>query len=128
MSSKMRFTSDHEWVELEGNIATIGITEHAAEELGDVIYVELPAVGDTFAQGDNLAVAESVKAAADIFAPIGGTVTEVNDALEDEPGLVNEDPMGNGWIVRIDVDDVTELDDLMAVSYNHLTLPTKREG
>ncbi len=85
MSSKMRFTSDHEWVELEGNIATIGITEHAAEELGDVIYVELPAVGDTFAQGDNLAVAESVKAAADIFAPIGGTVTEVNDALEDEP-------------------------------------------
>jgi glycine cleavage system H protein len=109
----MRFTSDHEWVELEGNIATIGITEHAAEELGDVIYVELPAVGDTFAQGDNLAVAESVKAAADIFAPIGGTVTEVNDALEDEPGLVNEDPMGNGWIVRIDVDDVTELDDLM---------------
>ena len=94
MSSKMRFTSDHEWVELEGNIATIGITEHAAEELGDVIYVELPAVGD-------------------IFAPIGGTVTEVNDALEDEPGLVNEDPMGNGWIVRIDVDDVTELDDLM---------------
>ncbi|HHY62324.1 MAG: glycine cleavage system protein GcvH [Bacillota bacterium] len=113
MSSKMRFTSDHEWVELEGNIATIGITEHAAEELGDVIYVELPAVGDTFAQGDNLAVAESVKAAADIFAPIGGTVTEVNDALEDEPGLVNEDPMGNGWIVRIDVDDVTELDDLM---------------
>ena len=94
MSSKMRFTSDHEWVELEGNIATIGITEHAAEELGDVIYVELPAVGDT-------------------FAPIGGTVTEVNDALEDEPGLVNEDPMGNGWIVRIDVDDVTELDDLM---------------
>lgn len=113
MSSKMRFTSDHEWVELEGNIATIGITEHAAEELGDVIYVELPAVGDTFAQGDNLVVAESVKAAADIFAPIGGTVTEVNDALEDEPGLVNEDPMGNGWIVRIDVDDVTELDDLM---------------
>lgn len=113
MGSKMRFTSDHEWVRLDGNIATIGITEYAAEELGDVIYVELPVVGDTFARGDNLAVAESVKAAADIFAPIGGTVTEVNQALEDEPGLVNEDPMDSGWIARLDVDDVAELDDLM---------------
>ena len=80
MGSKMRFTSDHEWIRLDGNIATIGITEYAAEELGDVIYVELPVVGDTFARGDNLAAAESVKAAADIFAPIGGTVTEVNSA------------------------------------------------
>jgi len=113
MGSKMRFTSDHEWIGLDGNIATIGITEYAAEELGDVIYVELPVVGDTFARGDNLAVAESVKAAADIFAPIGGTVTEVNQALEDEPGLVNEDPMDSGWIARLDVDDVAELDDLM---------------
>lgn len=113
MGSKMRFTSDHEWVRLDGSIATVGITEHAADELGDVIYVELPAVGDTFAQGDNLAVAESVKAAADIFAPIGGTVTDVNEALEDEPGLVNEEPMDGGWIARLDVDDVTELDDLM---------------
>ena len=113
MGSKMRFTSDHEWVRLDGNIATIGITEYAAEELGDVIYVELPVVGDTFAQGDNLAVAESVKAAADIFAPIGGTVIEANQALEDEPGLVNEDPMDSGWIARLDVDDVAELDDLM---------------
>ena len=113
MGSKMRFTSDHEWVRLDGNIATIGITEYAAEELGDVIYVELPVVGDTFARGDNLAVAESVKAAADIFAPIGGTVTKVNQALEDEPGLVNEDPMDSGWIARLDVDDVAELDDLM---------------
>ncbi|MFA7635042.1 MAG: glycine cleavage system protein GcvH [Bacillota bacterium] len=113
MGSKMRFTSDHEWIRLDGNIATIGITEYAAEELGDVIYVELPVVGDTFARGDNLAVAESVKAAADIFAPIGGTVTEVNQALEDEPGLVNEDPMDSGWIARLDVDDVAELDDLM---------------
>ncbi|MDD2202737.1 MAG: glycine cleavage system protein GcvH [Firmicutes bacterium] len=113
MGSKMRFTSDHEWVRLDGNIATVGITEYAADELGDVIYVELPAVGDTLAQGDNLAVAESVKAAADIFAPIGGTVTEVNKALEDEPGLVNEDPMDNGWIARLDVDDLAELDELM---------------
>jgi glycine cleavage system H protein len=113
MGSKMRFTSDHEWVRLDGNIATVGITEYAAEELGDVVYVDLPVVGDTFAQGDNLAVAESVKAAADIFAPIGGTVTEVNKALEDEPGLVNEDPMDNGWIARLDVDDLAELDELM---------------
>jgi glycine cleavage system H protein len=113
MGSKMRFTSDHEWVRLDGNIATVGITEYAAEELGDVVYVDLPVVGDTFAQGDNLAVAESVKAAADIFAPIGGTVTDVNEALREEPSLVSEDPMDGGWIARLDVDDLAELDDLM---------------
>lgn len=111
--SDIRFTDQHEWVRVEGDVATIGISDYAQEQLGDVVFVELPETGKTLAAGDEAAVVESVKAASEVYAPVSGEVVEVNGALEDEPGGVNEDAMGNGWFVKLKLSDSSELDKLM---------------
>lgn len=108
----MRFTDDHEWMSVEGDIVTIGITEHAAEQLGDVVFVELPEAGLECDAGDAVAVVESVKAASDIFAPIEGEIVEVNEALADAPSLVNEDAM-NAWFFKIKVADASVVDEFL---------------
>ena len=100
--SEYRFTSSHEWVHVEGGSATIGISDHAQSELGDVIFVELPAVGAELKAGDKFGTVESVKAASDLYAPLGGTVAAVNEALSDSPERVNADPYGEGWMIRLD--------------------------
>ena len=109
----MHFTEDHEWVRVEGDTATIGITQYAAEQLGDVVFVELPDVGKDVAKGSEAAVVESVKAAGEINAPVSGTVSEVNGVLEGAPQTVNEAPEGDGWIVKMTVTDTGELASLM---------------
>ena len=112
--SEMKFTEAHDWVRSEGDdIATVGITDYAQEQLGDVVFVELPAVGTEVGQGGDAAVIESVKAASEVHAPVSGTVTEANDALADNPVQVNEDPTGDGWFFKIKMSDPSELDDLM---------------
>ncbi|MBP7892131.1 MAG: glycine cleavage system protein GcvH [Firmicutes bacterium] len=111
--STVKYTRDHEWVKVEGNIATVGITDFAVQELGDLVYVELPVIGDEVRAGERLASVESVKAASDVFAPVSGEVVEVNEALEDEAGLLNESPMEEGWIARVEMNDPKELDALM---------------
>ena len=97
----LQYTKSHEWVRQEGDTATIGITDHAQDELGDVVFVELPSEGDTFEAGDSFGTVESVKAVSDLYTPIGGEVVEVNSALESAPERINEDPYGEGWIVRL---------------------------
>lgn len=109
----MRFTKDHEWVALEGDVATVGITAYAAEQLGDVVFVEVPDVGKTLKQGDSLAVVESVKAASDVYAPISGEVVEANTQLGDEPETVNAVPEAGGWFAKIKVADASQVDALM---------------
>jgi glycine cleavage system H protein len=108
-----RFTKDHEWIRLDGGIATVGITDHAQTQLGDVVFVELPEVGRKASQGDAVAVVESVKAASDVFSPIAGEVSEVNGELTGQPALVNEDAEGKAWFFKIKVADPAELDALM---------------
>lgn len=108
-----KYTEDHEWITIEGNVATVGITKYAAEQLGDVVFVEIPDVGKTCDKGGDLAVVESVKAASDVYAPVSGEVTEANDALTDAPETVNEDPEGAGWFAKIRLSDASELDALM---------------
>jgi glycine cleavage system H protein len=112
---ELQYTRTHEWVRREGDIATIGITEHAQDELGDVVFVELPEVGSGLGAGDSFGVVESVKAVSDLYTPVGGEVTEVNEALNDGPELINSDPYGEGWIVRLRVSDEGEL--LSAADY-----------
>ena len=107
------FTKEHEWVRVEGTLATVGISDHAAHELGDITFVELPQMGKTVKQFDTLAGIESVKAASDIYAPVSGKVVQVNDKLEDAPELVNESAEDAGWICRLEAADPTELDSLM---------------
>lgn len=109
----LRYANSHEWVRLEGDIATVGISDHAQEELTDVVFVELPAVGRAVDPGDPTAVVESVKAASDIYAPIGGEVVEVNPDVEADPSLVNTDPYGKGWIFKLKVNDVEHITKLM---------------
>ena len=111
--SDIRYTKDHEWVRLEGELATVGISDHAQEQLGDVVFVELPPVGKQVRQGEAIAVVESVKAASDIYAPIGGTVVAVNEALNDDPALVNGGAESTGWFCRLSGADPKELDRLM---------------
>ena len=108
-----RYAKSHEYVHLEGDVATVGITEYAQKELGDVVFVELPQVGSQLDAGDELGSIESVKAVSELFTPVSGEVIEVNDALADNPALVNTDPWGDGWMVRIKVSDATEVDELM---------------
>lgn len=108
-----RFSEDHEYVRLEGDTGTVGITNYAQEQLGDIVFAELPAVGTELKKGDEAAVVESVKAASEIYAPVSGTVTEVNEALTGDPGLLNSDPEGNGWIFKIKASDPSEMDSLM---------------
>jgi glycine cleavage system H protein len=108
--SEYRFTESHEWVHVEGGVATVGISDHAQSELGDVIFVELPAVGAVLKPGEKFGTIESVKAASDLYSPVGGTVTGVNDQLGDAPERVNADPYGEGWMIRLkDVDDSGKL-------------------
>ena len=109
----VKYTEDHEWVKIEGNIATVGITVHAQDALGDVVFVDLPAVGSTFAQKETAGVVESVKAAADVSMPLSGEVTEINEALKDDPSLANSDPMGAGWFFKVKLSNPAELDALM---------------
>lgn len=113
--SETRFTEDHEWVRIEGDVATVGITEYAQEQLGDIVFVDLPEAGAEMAQGDEAAVIESVKAASDIYAPITGEVGEVNDSLDAEPAIVNQDAQGEGWLFTMSISDTGELDNLMDV-------------
>ena len=109
----MRYTKDHEWVSLDGDIATVGISQHAAEALGDVVFVEVPEVGKAVTKGDSFAVVESVKAASDVYAPVSGEVIEANDALSTAPETVNADPQGSGWFAKIKVSDASAIDALM---------------
>ncbi|MCF7791943.1 MAG: glycine cleavage system protein GcvH [Victivallales bacterium] len=108
-----KYTKEHEWVSIEDSVATLGITAYAAKELGDITFVELPEEDDDATQGEVLTVVESVKAATDVFSPVNGTVTEVNEELEDNPQLVNSSPEEDGWICRVGGVDKTEIDDLM---------------
>ena len=108
------FSKDHEWVKLDGDVATIGITDYAQNSLGDIVYVELPRVGATLSQFGNIGVVESVKAVSDIFTPLGGDVLEVNGALEGDPALVNREPFEGGWFYKIKLGDVAEKDNLLS--------------
>ena len=112
--SDLKYASSHEWARLDGDVVTVGITDHAQEALGDLVYVELPEVGETVAAGDEAGVVESVKAASDIYAPVSGEVIAVNEALGDTPEIINTDPYNEGWIYKIRVSDVSELDNLMS--------------
>jgi glycine cleavage system H protein len=109
------YTKDHEWAQVDENIVTIGVTEFAQEQLGEVVYVELPEEGQKVNQGESFGVVESVKAASDLYAPVSGTVIEVNSALLEDPGSLNDDPMNNGWLIRIEMDTEKELANLMRV-------------
>jgi len=115
----LKYTKDHEWVAVEGdNMATVGITQHAQDALGDVVFVDLPQVGNDYAQGEVAGVVESVKAAADVYMPLAGEVTEVNEALRADPSLANSDPMGGGWFFKVKLAEPSQLDGLMdATSY-----------
>ena len=112
--SNLRYTKDHEWIKVEGNIATIGITDFAQGELGDIVYVDINSVGKSFASGDIFGSVEAVKTVSDLFLPVAGTITEVNAALEKAPELVNNDPYNAGWMVKMTVDNPAEVDALLS--------------
>ena len=109
----MKFTEEHEWLRADGANMVVGITSHAADELGDIVFVELPEVGTAVSKDDEIVVIESVKAASDILAPVDGEIVEVNEAIVDEPGKVNEDPMGEAWFFKIKPSDPSQMDDMM---------------
>jgi len=111
--SDLKYSKEHEWVKLEGETATVGITDYAQDSLGDVVYVELPSEGGSVTKGEPFGVVESVKAVSDLYAPVSGSVTEVNDAVVDSTDAVNEDPYGDAWMIRVKVESPDELDDLM---------------
>jgi glycine cleavage system H protein len=112
----LAYSREHEWVRMDGTRATIGITSYAADELGDIVFVELPEVGSSLTQFGTFGVVESVKAVSDLYAPISGEVLEVNEALRDAPELLNSDPFGEGWIARVEIDDPSQLDALLDAS------------
>ena len=112
----LKYSKEHEWVLVEGNVATVGITDYAQDQLGDIVFVELPAIGDKVSKEDAFGVVESVKAVSDIYAPVSGKVVEVNDDLPENPEMVNEDAYGDGWIIKIEMSDPDELQDLMSAS------------
>jgi glycine cleavage system H protein len=107
------FTREHEWIRVEGDTATVGITDHAQEQLGDIVFVEVPEAGKRVSKGQEAAVVESVKAASDVYAPVSGEITEGNQAIADDPALVNSDPEGQGWFFKLKLDNTSELDGLM---------------
>jgi glycine cleavage system H protein len=111
--TSLKYTKEHEWVKLEGNKVTIGITDHAQSALGDVVFVELPSVGDTLEAGKPMGVVESVKAVSDVYCPVSGTVTTVNEVLLDTPETLNQDAFGAGWMVELEVADLSQIDGLM---------------
>ena len=108
-----KYSKDHEWIMIDGTTVTVGVTEYAQEQLGDIVYVELPQIGEEFAQGDTFGVLESVKAVSDCFVPISGAIAETNDSLTDNPEVINEDAHGEGWIIKITISDTDELEDLL---------------
>ena len=112
----LRYSEEHEWVLVADGVATIGITDHAQEELGDIVFVELPALGTVLAKAATLGVVESVKAVSDVYAPISGTVVTVNDRLTANPEIINEDPYGGGWMVKVELADASEIDGLMTAA------------
>lgn len=118
----LHYSKDHEWLRVEGDVAVIGITDYAQNSLGDVVYVELPKVGEQFAVNESFGSVESVKAVSEVFTPVSGTVTQVNDALADEPEKVNEDPYGQGWMIRLRMSKPGEVDSLLtAAEYEDFT-------
>lgn len=117
-----RYSKDHEYVRLEGSIGTVGISDYAQSQLGDIVFVELPTIGTTVNQGDEVAVIESVKAASEIYAPVSGTITEINEALNGDPGLINADPEVGGWLYKLETSDASEVEKLMeADTYASIT-------
>ena len=119
--AELKYTKDHEWVKIEGNIAVVGITDHAQSELGDIIYVDVDTVGDEVEAGAVFGSVEAVKTVADLFLPVSGVVSELNEALEDEPELVNTDPYGKGWIVKVEISEDADLSELLtAEQYQEL--------
>ncbi len=119
--SDIRYTNDHEWARLEDRLVTVGITDYAQDQLGELVYVELPAVGTAVTQGDEAAVIESVKAAGDVKSPVTGKIVEINESLNDSPESVNDDPTGNGWFYKIEIGDSSELENLLSeAEYNAL--------
>lgn len=113
LPEELKYTKDHEWARMEGDIAIIGITDYAQGELGDIVYVELPEVGSNTQQNESFGTIEAVKAVSDLFAPLSGEVAEVNEKLSDEPELINKDPYGDGWIIKIRVSDSSEIENLL---------------
>ncbi len=113
MAAIVKYTEDHEWLQVDGDEVIVGITEYAAEQLGDIVFVELPEEGDTVVKGDDVVTIESVKAASDITAPLDGEIVEVNEKIVEEPGMVNDDPLDKGWFFRIKPADMADLDDYM---------------
>ena len=109
----LKYTEDHEWIQVEGDVAVVGITHHAQDALGDVVFVDLPEVGKTFAQKEVAGVVESVKAAADVYMPVSGEITEVNEALRNDPSLANSDPLGQGWFFKVKLSQPAEVDALL---------------
>ena len=120
IKENLRYAESHEWVSLDGDIATVGITDYAQHALGDIVYVDMPEVGDEVTAGEEFGAVESVKAASDLYSPVSGEVVEINEALEDEPGLINQDAFGN-WIMKVKVSDASELDALLdAEAYKNI--------
>jgi|HubBroStandDraft_4_1064222.scaffolds.fasta_scaffold149770_2 glycine cleavage system H protein len=109
----LKYSKEHEWVATEDSVATIGISDHAQDQLGEIVYIELPAVGDKISKDDPFGVVESVKAVSDIYAPVTGTVIEINEDLPESPETVNEDPYGDGWLIKVKITDMSDLEDLM---------------
>ena len=125
---ELRYSREHEWVAVEDTIATIGITDYAQDQLGDIVYVELPEVGTHVTKDEAFGVVESVKAVSDIYAPVSGTVTEVNVGLPDSPETINEDPYGDAWMIRVEMSDPEELEDLMTVAEYKQFIEEEREA
>ncbi len=114
--SELKYTKDHEWVRIEGDTVTVGVTDFAQGELGDVVFVEIETEGDALSQGETFGTIEAVKTVSDLFMPVGGEVIEVNEKLEDTPDIVNSDPYGDGWMVKIKMDDTAQAEDLLSAS------------
>ena len=129
VDSRCRYTKTHEWVRVEGDDAYVGITDYAQQQLSDIVFVEMPEVGDSFEKGEVFGVVESVKAASDVYLPVAGEIAELNEELEDSPDLVNRDPYGDGWFVKFVVEDPDELDSLMdAEAYQKFAERALEEG
>lgn len=121
LPSELKYTKDHEWIKIEGNVATVGITEFAQGELGDIVYVDVDTLDDTVEEGEIFGSVEAVKTVSDLFMPLSGEVTEFNEELEDEPELVNSDPYGKGWMIKIEMSDSSQIENLLdAEAYKEL--------
>ena len=112
--SDLKYTKEHEWIKIDGNLATIGVTDYAQGELGDIVFVELPTVGDDIKAGGSFGTIEAVKAVSEIFSPLSGKIAEINELLEDDPMVINNEPYGDGWIIKIEFSDSSELDSLVS--------------